>query len=424
MINKIYWNIIKKEFFRFLSFCWLVIVYLIVAQNINFLKMAVSESRVMTEAITKFAIDLHRCLANSDLYVNDNLFYSPTSLTIALAMTCNGAKGNTAAEVMKVLHVDLVSSTDLNRSMRELIDTLNATSSKNNKLLTANRLFVQKSLEILKTYKKGTSEFYDEKVVQVDYIRNAEKARRKINRWVEKKTNDRIKDLIPSGMLSTATRLVLVNAIYFKSFWLEKFKYHRTFSRSFFVSQHEEIKVKMMHQEADFKYFESEDLACQVLEMPYSGLKMSMVIYLPNEINGLGKLEETIAYKNVQKSLYLLDASMAKVEVFLPRFKLTQQLDLSEILSEMGSEEMFIREKADLSGITAEPLFVSQVVQKTFVMVNEEGTEAGAVTVEFLEKCLTESQCTFKADHPFLFLIRHNDSGCILFMGRLMKPVS
>jgi len=248
----------------------------------------------MTEAITKFAIDLHRCLANSDLYVNDSLFYSPTSLTIALAMTCNGAKGNTAAEIMKVLHVDLVSSTDLNRSMRELIDTLNATSSKNNKLLTANRLFVQKSLEILKTYKKGTSEFYDEKVVQVDYIRNAEKARRKINRWVEKKTNDRIKDLIPFGMLSTATRLVLVNAIYFKSFWLEKFKYHRTFSRSFFVSQHEEIKVKMMHQEADFKYFESEDLACQVLEMPYIGRKMSMVIYLPNEINGLDKLEETI----------------------------------------------------------------------------------------------------------------------------------
>jgi len=126
----------------------------------------------------------------------------------------------------------------------------------------------------------------------------------------------------------------------------------------------------------------------------------------------------------VQKSLYLLDASMAKVEVFLPRFKLTQQLDLSDILSKMGSEEMFIREKADLSGITAEPLFVSQVVQKTFVMVNEEGTEAGAVTVEFLEKCITESQCIFKADHPFLFLIRHNDSGCILFMGRLMKPVS
>ena len=385
--------------------------------------MTASESRVIAEATNKFALDLHRCLANSDQFANDNLFYSPTSLTIALAMTCYGARGNTAAEIMKVLHVDSISPTDLNESMRKFIDTLNAASSKNSKLFAANRLFLQKSFEILKTYKKGTSEFFDAKLAQVDYIRNAEKARRQINRWVEKKTSDKIKDLISPGLLSTETRLVLANAIYFKSFWLTKFMYHKTFSGSFFVNQNEEIKVNMMHQEADFKYFESHELACQVIEMPYIGGKMSMVIYLPKEINGLAELEEKMTYDNLQKSLSLLDASKKEVEVVLPKFKLTQQFDLNDILSKMGVQEMFIPGKADLSGITAAPLFVSKVVHKAFVDVNEEGTEAAAATaigVAFM--CMPLPKPMFKADHPFLFLIRHNDSGAILFLGRLMKP--
>ena len=151
---------------------------------------------------------------------------------------------------------------------------------------------------------------------------------------------------------------------------------------------------------------------------------MSMVIYLPKEINGLAEYEEKMTYDNLEKSFSLLDASMGKVEVFLPKFQLTQQFDLSDILSKMGAEEMFIPSKADLSGITAKPLFVSKVAQKAFVKVNEEGTQAGAVVVEYLAKCVTESQWIFKADHPFWFLIRHSDSGSLLFMGRLMKPVS
>ena len=355
--------------------------------------------------------------------MSDNLFYSPTSLTIALAITSYGARGNTRAEIKKVLHVDSISSTDLNNGVRKLTDELNAAISKNSKLLTANRLLFQKGFKILKTYKKGISEFYDAKLTQVDYIRNAEKARGKINRWVEKKTNGDITNLIPpSGMLSADTRLILANAIYFKSFWLSKFMYHKTFSGSFFVSQNEEIKVNTMYQTNDFKYFESQELACQVLEMPYIGRKMSIVIYLPKEINGLAELEEKMTYDNLEKSFSLLDASMGKVEVSLPKFQLTQQFDLSDILSKMVAEEMCIPGKADLSGITAKPLFVSKVAQKAFVKLNEEGTEAGAV--EYLAKCVTESQWIFKADHPFWFLIRHSDSGSLLFMGRLMKPVS
>ena len=386
--------------------------------------MAASEQvAVVAEATNKFALDLHTCLANRDQFANDNLFYSPASLLIALAMTCYGARGNTAAEIMKVLHVASVSSPDLNKSMKKFIDTLNGASDENNKLLTANRLFVQKSFEILEAFKIGTREFYDAELALVDYITNAEKAREEINHWVEQKTNDKIKDLIPPGMLSSDTRLTLVNAIYFKGLWLEKFKEEKTISKSFFVSQNEEIKVNMMHQTSEFKYFESQELACHVLEMPYIGRKMSMVIYLPKEINGLAELEEKMTYDNLQKSLSLLDASKKEVEVVLPKFKLTQQFDLNDILSKMGVQEMFIPGKADLSGITAAPLFVSKVVHKAFVDVNEEGTEAAAATaigVAFM--CMPLPKPMFKADHPFLFLIRHNDSGAILFLGRLMKP--
>ncbi|KAL9959832.1 hypothetical protein ACROYT_G033189 [Oculina patagonica] len=301
--------------------------------------MAAFEKQLVGEAANKFALDLHKCLA-----AGDNLFYSPTSLLIALAMTSYGARGNTAAEILKVLHVDSVSSPDLNKSMKKFIDTLNGASDQKNKLLTANKLFVEKSFEILEAFKEGTREFYAAELAQVDYIRNVEKAREEINRWVEKKTNDKIKDLIPSGMLSSDTRLTLVNAIYFKGLWLEQFNQKETFLGSFFVSQNEEIKVQMMYQKAHFKYSESEELACQILEMPYIGRKISMVIFLPNETNGLAKMEEKMTYDNLEDSLSLLDEAILtdETEVFLPKFKLTQQFELNNILSNMGAKEMFI----------------------------------------------------------------------------------
>lgn len=375
------------------------------------------------EAANKFALDLHKCLKSTDKFAGENLFYSPASLLIALAMTSLGTRGNTALELMKVLHVDSVSSDDLGKSMKNFIDSLNRASDENNKLLIANRLFVQKSFEILPSFQQGMREFYHAEIASVDYIANVEKAREEINKWVEQQTNDKIKDLIPAGMLGSDTRLTLVNAIYFKSVWQEKFKKEDTFTGSFFPSQKEEMKVEMMCQEGDFKFVESKDLACQILEMPYLGNKLSMVIFLPVEIDGLAKLENRITYVTLQQSLSLLDGSMGEVEVILPKFKLTQQFDLNDVLAKMGVEEMFIPGKADLSGISSEPLCVSKIVHKAFVEVDEEGTEAAAATaigVALMSMPLPKPM--FKADHPFLFIIRQNESGAILFLGRLMKP--
>ena len=381
-------------------------------------KMA-AEVGVVAQSANKFALDLHEILRNEGNLVNENLFYSPASLLIALAMTCFGARGKTAEELANVLH--LVPDSSSGPNMKKFLSSLNSSSDNNTKLVTANKLFIEKSLEILKSYRAGMEEFYESEITSVDYKQRTEEVREEINNWVEQKTNDKIKGLIPPGMLSSDTRLVLVNAIYFKGLWLQPFLKEETFPGTFFVAANQKVQVQMMRQEAHSKFLESKELGCQILELPYIGSKMSMVIFLPVENDGLGSLEGKITYDNFEKSLSTLDSLRPEeMEVFLPKFKLTQQFSLNDVLSKMGASEMFIAGKADFSGITADSLYVSQVVHKAFIAVNEEGTEAAAATgIGVNALSLTP---TFNADHPFLFFIRHSDTGAILFMGRLLKP--
>ena len=378
-----------------------------------------AEVGVVAQSANKFALVLHEILRNEDNLVNENLFYSSASLLIALAMTCFGARGKTAEELESVLH--LIPDSSSGPNMKKFLSSLNSSSDNNTKLLTANKLFIEKSLEILKSYRAGMQEFYESEITSVDYKQRTEEVREEINKWVEQKTNDKIKGLIPPGMLSSDTRLVLVNAIYFKGLWLQPFLKEETFPGTFFVAANEKVQVQMMRQEGHFKFFESKELGCQILEMPYIGSKMSMVIFLPVETDGLGSLEGMIAYDNFEKSLSTLDSSRPEeMEVFLPKFKLTQQFSLNDVLSKMGASEMFIAGKADFSGITADSLYVSQVVHKAFIEVNEEGTEAAAATGIGVNALSLKPM--FNVDHPFLFFIRHSDTGAILFMGRLLKP--
>ncbi|CAH3020002.1 unnamed protein product, partial [Porites evermanni] len=334
---------------------------------------------VVAQSENKFALDLHEILRNEGNLVNENLFYSPASLLIALAMTCFGARGKTAEELASVLH--LIPDSSSGPNMKKFLSNLNSSSDNNTKLLTANKLFIEKSLEILKSYRAGIQEFYESEISSLDYKQRTEEVREEINKWVEQKTNDKIKGLIPLGMLSSDTRLVLVNAIYFKGLWLQPFLKEETFPGTFFVAANQKVQVQMMRQEAHFKFFESEELGCQILELPYVGSKMSMVIFLPVETDGLVSLEGRITYDNFAKSLSTLHSSRPEeMEVFLPKFKLTQQFSLNDVLSRMGASEMFIAGKADFSGITADSLYVSQVVHKAFIEVNEEGTEAAAAS--------------------------------------------
>jgi len=281
---------------------------------------------------------------------------------------------------------------------------------------------------LLEDFVDEMKNFYGAEVGMVDYQDDTENARKHVNAWVEEKTKQKIQDMIPSGVFNTRTRLSLVNAIYFKGFWQNQFKKEETFKQNFFVSESEKTEVEMMHLTKRFKHAEDGgELACQILEMPYQGEDLSMVILLPHATYGLAKLEESLTHERFQQALATVSQSHPeKVEVSLPRFKLTQQFQLKEILIKMGVTDMFSEFKANFSGIIRGPerLYVSHVVHKAFVEVNEKGTEAAAATaVVMMSRAVSPVfDASFCADHPFLFMICHRKSSAILFMGRFVKP--
>lgn len=380
----------------------------------------------LAEANNKFTVDLHKALKNDQNFASKNLFYSPSSLSIALAMTSLGSRANTTAQLAKALHWKDIPT--LHDEEKHFLEALQASNTASNELLTANRLFLQVDFEIQPGFVEGTKKFYDAEVGMVDYQDDTENARKEVNAWVEEKTKQKIQNMIPEGVFSTRTRLSLVNAIYFKGFWQNQFDKKATSKQRFFVSESEETEVDMMHLTKKLKHVDfSLELACQILELPYQGEDLTMVILLPRNTYGLAKLEESLTHESLQQALASVSEAYAeKVKVSLPRFKLTQQFKLKEILIKMGVTDMFSEFDADFSGIIRGPerLYVSHVVHKAFVEVNEKGTEAAAATavVAMTRMAGPMSDATFCADHPFLFMICHKRSSAILFIGRFLKP--
>ena len=251
--------------------------------------------------------------------------------------------------------------------------------------------------------------------------RQAEEARRQIDRWVEERTNDRIKDPLHAGDIDPLTRMMLVDAIYFKAAWEHPFQKSATQKDVVFHAPGKEVHVAMMHQTEHCKY--AEDPALQVLELPYKGEKLSMLILLPRDPQGLGKVGQSLTRATLDGWLGKL--AMRRVQVQLPRFKVDDRFELGQQLAAMGMPLPFSRE-ADFSGIsTSEKLSISKVVHQAFVDVNEEGTEAAAATgvgIRTLALPLPEPPVTFRADHPFLFLLRDHQTGSILFLGQVADP--
>ena len=384
------------------------------------------------EANNKFTIDLHKALRNDQNFTSKNLFYSPSSLSIALAMTYMGAKGDTAGQMAQALHWKAIPQEQLHSEEKQYLHALQETNEQGNELLVANRLFAQKGFSLVQEFVEGTQKYYKAEIAMVDYQKDAEGARKEVNGWVEEKTKQKIKNLIPEGVFNSRTRLTLVNAIYFQGFWQNQFETGRTFPQKFFVSKDEKVDVQMMHVTEKFKHIkDGGGLACQVLELPYQGKDLSMLIFLPHDLNGLAKLEESLTHEKLQEAFKFVSQSQPqKVEVSLPRFKLTQQFLLNEILAGMGVTDMFNEFKADFSGITPgpeKPVYVSHVIHKAFVEVDEKGTEAAAATgVAMLARksAMKIPIPIFCVDHPFLFMICHKKSNAILFMGCMLKPPS
>ncbi|MCK4339529.1 MAG: serpin family protein, partial [Candidatus Cloacimonetes bacterium] len=257
------------------------------------------------------------------------------------------------------------------------------------------------------------------KVKLVDFIVACEDARNQINEWVEQKTKDKIKELIKPGILDPLTRLVLVNAIYFKGKWEKEFEKKLTKDTPFWLTPEDSIHCPMMQQKGSFNYCENDSL--QILELPYLGDDLSMIVLLPREVDGLKKLENCLTIDNLNK---WMNVSYQEIKVYLPKFKITSGFSLGKTLYDMGMTDAFIPYKADFSGMNgSKELFISKVIHKAFVDVNEEGTEAAAATAVVMLKAVAPKQpIVFRADHPFVFLIRDNHSGSVLFLGRMVDP--
>ena len=376
-----------------------------------------AEESLLVEDNSAFAIDLYRKLGES----NGNLFFSPYSISTALGMTYGGARGNTAKQMAKVLRFSL-NQEDLHFAFSQLLSKLNKLQEAGNiRLNVANSLWPQQDYAFLDEYLSLVEQNYGVSIDPVDYKHAHENARAMINRWVEDKTQNKIKDLIQPGILNALTRLVLVNAIYFKGGWQNPFKTERTKLSPFRTFSGKSVQVPMMTQRQILGYADLGSF--QMLEVPYAGNETSMIVILPKANKDLKQLETRMSTERLSEWLNRLNDR--EVVVYLPKFELTSTFRLDETLVSMGMSDAFNETKANFAGMDGNEdwLHIGAVVHKAFIEVNEEGTEAAAATAVIMAARGTLSPPpVFRADHPFLFLIHEKQTGSILFMGRVSDP--
>lgn len=368
------------------------------------------------EGNNKFAFDLYNQYKNEE----GNIFFSPYSISVALAMTSEGAKGKTLEEIQDVFYLP-ADDTIRRSSIASIFNEINK-GDKKYTLTTANALWAQLDYKFLQQYFGVVTNYYGGSVTNLDFVSDTENSRLTINSWVEDQTNKKIIDLLPEGSITPDTRLVLTNAIYFKGNWKLQFKKEDTETMDFTVDPDFSKEVQMMHmrdEEVKFGYFE--DASMQMLELPYEGDDLSMVIILPRE-NDTRTVDDNSSVQKIQQNIS--DMNQRNMDIYLPKFKFDTDYRMSDTLVSMGMPTAFGSE-ADFSGMTgSKDLIISEVIHKAYVDVNEEGTEAAAATgVVMKETAVMTDFITFKADHPFLFLIRQKESGNILFMGRVSEPI-
>lgn len=335
-----------------------------------------------------------------------------------------GTKGTTAAQLSKTFHFDSV------EDVHSRFQSLNAEVSKrgaSHTLKLANRLYGEKTYNFLPEFLTSTQKMYGADLAPVDFQHASEDARKEINQWVKGQTEGKIPELLAVGVVDSMTKLVLVNAIYFKGMWEEKFMKQDTTDAPFRLNKKNTKSVKMMYQKKKFFFGYISDLKCKVLEMPYQGGELSMVILLPEDIEdestGLKKIEEQITLEKLREWTKRENLENIDVHVKLPRFKIEESYILNSNLGRLGLQDLFNSSKADLSGMSgSRDLFISKIVHKAFVEVNEEGTEAAAATAGIATFCMLLPEEEFTADHPFIFFIRHNPTANVLFLGRVCSP--
>ncbi len=385
----------------------------------------VSEFATLVAVNNEFAFKFYKALKSDE----KNIFFSPFSISLCLAMACVGARGATADQMASVMHFK--EEPDLNASFNGIMRTLNDPSRSHNfELCVANALWLQEDYSVYPEYLEIIQNSYLGGLSRVDFKTNPEATRNLINSWVEEKTKNKIKELIKPGIISSLTRLILTNAIYFFSNWQHQFLPDLTSEAPFTLINGQQVKVPLMFQKRHYIYTENSEF--QAIELPYLGGELSMVLFLPRKVDGIADMENKMTVKDLTG--WISPPRSQEVKVYIPKFKITSEFYLAENLKSMGMVDAFELMKADFTGITPKNpdpllnLFLSEVIHKAFIDVNEQGTEAAAATATALlagsPPGAPPPVPTFRADHPFLLLIRDIRTNSILFLGRIMDPRS
>lgn len=368
----------------------------------------------LTNSISQFATDLYTTVIVGQ--TSKNIVLSPISAQIVLTLTYMGAEGNTASQMLNGLHLS-GSKGGIAGQMQQLIEPLQNSTS----LKVANNIFIMKSYTVKSTFGAVAKKDFYSGIQSVNFAQNIAAANL-INTWVANETDNKITNLLSANSLNKNTRMVLVNAIYFKGVWQQQFLKNRTTKASFYTNISTTVQVNMMHVQAKFRYGQLSNLNANCIELPYKDGNLSMLIILPHNRTGLAKLETDLKTVNIielSKTMRLTDVVLS-----IPKFQIEFQLSLVGALRKLGMTDMFSG-SANFSALlnSDEPIHVSDVVQKAFIEVNEEGTVAAAATavtvVKTLAIAIRPPPIVFDADHPFTFILKSNND--ILFMGRFTK---
>jgi serpin B len=376
-------------------------------------------AKAAARAVTAFAADLQQHLASE----KDTLFVSPFSISAALTMTSAGARGDTLKEMEKVLHLPK----NPHPAFGDLLAHLNGATTPGKRgyqLSIANAIWAMKGFPWHPEFLTLTQKHYGSGIQLIDFS-DTDAARQMINEWVEKETKEKIKDLIPPGVITALTRMVLANAIYFKGDWQTKFDKKLTHDALFTRDDGTKATVPLMTQSGEFGYGEftldvrRSGEKVQVLELPYTGKELSMLVFLPEDPTGVQRLPQGLTAENLAKP----ELRPQRVRVFLPRFKAESALSLKPVLIKMGMPTAF-SDQSDFTGMSpkGKDLVISHVLHKAFVDVNEEGTEAAAATAVVVKERSAPRETVFRADRPFVFAIRDTATGAVLFLGRYSGP--
>ena len=366
-----------------------------------------------------FAIDLYRVLASYP----GNLFLSPHSISAVLGMTSAGAAGETASQMADTLHF-LLPPDSLHPAFNGLDQALETPATTEDggtpfELSIANSLWGQADVEFLPAFLDLLGVNYDAGMNQVDFAAEPEAARQAINAWVEMETSGKVRELVGQGVINNLTRLVLANAIYFKAGWVHPFEASTTTPEPFYLLDGSTVDVPMMHQSEMFAVADMGD--CRAIELPYLGGSASMIVLMPDE-GQFEAVESRLSAKDIEAVLAALRP--AQVALSLPKFAAESAFNLNEPLKALGMVDAFDIERADFSGMTGKPeLYIGNVLHKAFVEVNEQGTEAAAATAVIMKlRSAPQETVEFRLNQPFIYLIRDDPTGAILFVGRLVDP--